>query len=159
MPNPQTLAAEKLVQQVWGDVSGSVQLMLEAGTRDELARRGDRLSRMLQQEIAAEGFCPASFLRHCCPAAKRRRENFAAWQRFWSPARLPVLKQKELGGASRDLGFAPDAFAPFFAMLASPAMPRHSCPMSFADIARHTSRMQTQTVWRQVLTLAPGPSL
>ena len=86
--SPQTLAAEKRVQHVWGDVSGSMQLMLEAGSRDELARRGDRLSRMLEREIAAGAVQPCFLPSSLLPGAEARRENFAAWQRFWSTERI-----------------------------------------------------------------------
>ena len=154
--SPQTLAAEKLVQQVWGDVSGSMQLMLEAASRDELARRGDRVSRMLQAEITSGAvqpcFLPASLL----PGAEARRENFAAWQRFWSAGRIADLKTA-VGAASQDLGFAPDAFAPFFTMLRSPAMPQASLPDELCSLLSITRDTDGST-WRQVLALSSGPN-
>jgi len=154
--SPQTLAAEKYVQNVWGDVSGSMQLMLEACSKDELARRGDRLSRMLQAETAAGSvqpcFLPASLL----PGAEARRENFAAWQRFWSTGHIAAL-EAAVQSASGDLGFAPDAFAPFFAMLRSPAMPPASLPGELCALLG-IIKDPDHTIWRQVLTLAPGPS-
>ncbi len=153
---PQTRAAEKLVQQVWGDVTGSMQLMLEAGSRDELARRGDRVSRMLQAEIAGGAVQPCFLPSSLLPGAEARRENFAAWQRFWSTERIAGL-EAAVGAASRDLGFAPDAFAPFFAMLASPAMPQASMPDELYMLLGITKDAEAG-LWRQVLTLAPGSS-
>jgi len=154
--SPQTLAAEKYVQRVWGDIFGSVQLMLEAGSRDELARRGDRLSRMLEREIAVGAVQPCFLPSSLLPGAETRRENFAAWQRFWNTERIAAL-ETALGAASRDLGFSPDAFAPFLSLLASPAMPPAYLPDELCVMLGITTAADRST-WRQVLTLAPGPS-
>jgi predicted exporter len=154
--SPQTLAAETLVQQVWGDVSGSMQLMLESGSRDELSRRGDRVSRRLEAEIAGGAVQPCFLPSSLLPGAEARRENFAAWQRFWSAERIAGL-ETAVGAASRDLGFAPDAFAPFFTMLRSPAMPQSSLPDELCSMLG-ISTSEDRSLWRQVLALAPGPS-
>jgi uncharacterized protein len=153
---PQTLAAEKLVQQVWGDVTGSIQLMLEAGSRDELVLRGDQVSRMLEAEIAAGGVQPCFLPSSLLPGEEVRRKNFAAWQRFWSTERIAGL-ETAVGAASRDLGFAPDAFAPFFAVLRSPAIPQASMPDELCALLG-ISTTEDRGIWRQVITLAPGAS-
>jgi predicted exporter len=153
---PQTLAAEKLVQQVWGDVTGSMQLMLEAGTRDELVKHGDKVSRLLQTEIARGSVQPCFLPSTLLPGEETAIENFAAWRRFWSAERIAGL-ETAVGAASRDLGFSPDAFAPFFAMLATPVMPQASMPDELCTLLGITHDAKAG-IWRQFLALAPGAS-
>ena len=69
---------------------------------------------------------------------------------------MPRL-ETAVGAASRDLGFSPDAFAPFFALLASPAMPQAFLPDELCSMLG-ISTVADRSTWRQVLTLAPGPS-
>lgn len=152
----QTRAAEKLVQQVWGDVAGSMQLMLEAGSRNELASRGDRVSRLLQTEIAAGTVQPCFLPSSLLPGEEACREHFAAWQRFWTTERIAGL-EAAVGEASRDLGFTPDAFGSFFVMLRSPVMPKTSMPDELC-LLLGIAKDAEAGIWRQVLTLAPGLS-
>jgi len=154
--SPQTRAAEKLVQEVWGDVSGSMQLMIEADTRDGLARRSDLVSRMLQTEIAGGAIQPCFLPSTLAPGAAAARDNFNAWQRFWTGERIAAL-ENDVRTGSAELGFAPDAFAPWFALLRSPAQPKSSLPSELCPLLG-IAKDQSSSTWRQVLTLAPGPS-
>ena len=153
---PQTLAAEELVRQVWGDVSGGLQLMLEAGSRDELASCGDRISRILQAEIAGSALQPCFLPSSLAPGAEAAKENFISWRRFWTADRATAL-ERAVGAASAELGYTPDAFSAFFAQLRSPAMPQSTLPDELCSLLGITQDTGTG-LWRQVITLAPGPA-
>ncbi len=154
--SPQTLADEKRVQNVWGDTSGSVQLMLEAGSKDELADKGDKLTLLLEREIESGALSPCLLPSDLLPGATACRDNFAAWQRFWSAERIADL-ESAVRAASIDLGFASDAFAPFFSLLVSPSMPQPFLSDQLCSMFGITAT-ENHTVWRQVLTLSPGPA-
>jgi len=153
---PQTLEAEKLVQQVWGNAYGGNQLMLEADSKDQLARSGDRVTSILGAEIASGTVQPFLLPSSLHPGPEVRQKNFAAWKRFWSAERIATL-EATVRAASVDLGFAPEAFASFFSMLVNPAMPAVSIPDELCSLLGIVQDENTGT-WRQVLTFAPNSS-
>ncbi len=110
-----TLAAEKMMTDVWGNVfeNRKVFLMFEGDGMEDLQRKGDRLLEMLDQDldrgVLSTAFTPSMLF----PGEKRRRENRAAWKAFWNQTRIADLKTA-MARPAADLGFTPDAFDPFF---------------------------------------------
>ena len=113
---PETIAAEKKTQSIWGDFSGKCYLFLEAADMPELQRKNaallDFLSADGQKEMFPEVFLPAALF----PSDERSKNNYEAWRAFWTPARLQKLKN-DFASAAVEFGFAPAAFAPFWKMI------------------------------------------
>lgn len=151
---PQTLEAENLVKQVWGNAYGGVQLMLEANSKDQLAQSGDRVTKLLGTEITHGAVQPLLLPSSLHPGPEVRQENFAAWKRFWTIERIAAL-DATVREVSLDLGFAPEAFASFFSMLSSPAMPAVSISDELCSLLGIV-RDKNDGIWRQVLTFAPN---
>ncbi|MBT8371473.1 MAG: methyltransferase domain-containing protein, partial [Deltaproteobacteria bacterium] len=112
-----TKAAEELILDVWGMVFNKIFLLIEGDDIRELQKNGDRLLDMMDQERRSgnlsTGFVPSMIF----PGEEKRRQNFGAWKSFWTDSRIGRLK-KTITAISSDLGFTPDAFEPFFKMLA-----------------------------------------
>jgi predicted exporter len=152
----ETLSAEKLIRDVWGDIYSRVYLMVEGSDRQDLQRKCDRLSEMLAQEVAtgrlSQAFVPSMIF----PGEEMARKNVAAWQIFWNPDRIAGLR-KAMGDASRPLGFSPAAFDPFFTLLNKRDIPGTDMPERFSGLLGiSVNRDQSSLV--QVATLTPGPS-
>lgn len=112
----ETTAAQSLVSNVWGKVFNKTYIMTEGENIGELQKKGDRLLAMLDQDllsgVLSSGFVPSMIF----PGQDRRRQNFEAWQKFWTGSRVASLK-KSIKAASIDLGFTANAFEPFYKML------------------------------------------
>lgn len=114
--SPQTRAAEKLVQDVWGNVINRVFLAVEGKTLDELRGKEDRLANFLETEMT-KGTVESVFVPSMLfPGDQRAKQNFEAWQAFWTRERLTRLRQ-ELDTFSHQTGFTRGAFAPFWAAI------------------------------------------
>lgn len=113
---PETLAAEQLVTDVWGDVMGRLAILVEGNDRSELQDRADALASLLDQQVNAgtveRGFSPSLVV----PGSLRGKANFAAWRAFWTTDRVSLLR-RELGQAAHRHGFTADAFEPFLEMV------------------------------------------
>ncbi len=116
---PETIAAEKKMQSVWGDFSGKCYVFLEANNIRELQSKNDALLDFLsvdeQKEMFPEVFLPAILF----PSEERSKNNFEAWRAFWNPQRMKKLKN-DFNLAAVEFGFAPEAFAPFWKMIEGP---------------------------------------
>ncbi|MFA6412993.1 MAG: methyltransferase domain-containing protein [Syntrophales bacterium] len=159
--SPQTLRADKLVREVWGDVMSKVHLLVEGRDRRDMQRKCDLLAGLLNEEAAAgrvSGFFVSSLI---FPGEEEARKNGAAWQNFWSPERIAGLR-RVMGDASRQVGFAPGAFAPFFALLQSRGDDRRlltatDLPERYAPLLGIKAGQNGGT-WTQVVSVTPGPS-
>lgn len=116
--SPATLQAEKNMQKVWGNFSGTCYVFLEASTLEKLLQKNDNLSEFLAQNIQQEKIKGAVLPSALFPSEDRASRNFAAWRAFWTPERLLAL-QNALRVATIENGFASDAFAPFWKMMTS----------------------------------------
>jgi uncharacterized protein len=151
-----TLRAEALVTETWGNVLANLYLMTEAGSVDDLQRLGDRTAEELNTEVEA-GVLSAAFVPSMIfPGKDRMRENLAAWKIFWTPARVSSLK-KAMREASRETGFAPDAFDSFFKTLGrKDFVPRGIPEKYFSVLGIHP--LNGGQAWAQFSVLKPGPS-
>lgn len=154
--SPQTLRADKLVREVWGDVMSKVHLLVEGRDRQDMQRKCDLLAGLLNEEAAAgrvSGFFVSSLI---FPGENEARKNAAAWQNFWSPERITDFRQV-MGDASRQVGFATGAFEPFFNLLQSRDISATDLPERYAPLLGIKAG-QNGGAWTQVVSVTPGPS-
>jgi predicted exporter/SAM-dependent methyltransferase len=152
----ETLAAEKLLADVWGNLFSRIYVMVEGRDVKELQQKGDRLAPLLDQDVRtgtlASAFVPSMIF----PGEQQADQNLAAWRAFWQPDRTAAL-QKAIHQASNDLGFAPNAFTPFFTLVETKKMAALPVPQSFLGLLG-ISKSRDHSTWIQVSTLTPGPA-
>jgi uncharacterized protein len=151
----QTAEAERLMTRVWG--SGLLEnlfLMVQAGDRDELQTKGDRILALVDEDMQAgrlhKAFVPAMLF----PGEQASRRNFVDWQAFWTAERVAATRAAFDYG--RYLGFKEEAFNPFLSSLSAAEPPAHQ-PIPEAFHALLGIVKQSQDVWMQYATLSPGP--
>ena len=149
-----TVAAEKLMTDVWGQVFNKIYLLIRGDSLADLQQKGDRLLRMLDQDIAADtvssGFVSSVFF----PGEERQRQNAAAWKSFWNPTRIDMLNRR-LEKISVELGFTADAFSSFYNILRNPPDPAGNTPIpeKFLGLMNIT-KSPDGLAWVQVVTVA-----
>ncbi|MGO9137106.1 MAG: MMPL family transporter [Syntrophales bacterium] len=152
----ETLSAEKLIRDVWGDIMSRLYVMVEGCDQHDLQRKSDRLADMLAQEVAAGRLSQAFVPSMLFPGKEMARKNLAAWQSFWNPDRVAGLR-KSMGEASQSLGFSPSAFNHFFAILNRRDLQGIDMPEKYSGLLG-ISVNKDRTSWVAVATLKPGPS-
>ncbi len=152
----ETLNAEKRIRSVWGDIFSKVYLMVEGRDLADLQRKSDRIAELLSTEVAAGRISQAFVSSMVFPGEELARKNFAAWRSFWNPDRVAGFR-KEMGEASRPLGFSPGAFDPFFTVLNKKDVQGTNMPEKFSGLLG-ISVNQDRSSWIQVAALTPGPS-
>ncbi|MFH0786020.1 MAG: MMPL family transporter [Pseudomonadota bacterium] len=149
----QSRAAEKLVQDIWGNVMSRVFLAVEGKTIAELQEKEDQLADLLDKGLAkgtlASAFSPAMLF----PGEHRAKRNFEAWQAFWTKERLNRLRQ-EIASLSPQAGFARGAFAPFFLTLDQKAFSAPRIPPAFFPLL--SIEKQPGKNWTHYATVQPG---
>jgi predicted exporter len=112
----ETRAADKLLASVWGDIFSKIYLLIEGTDMDELRKKADRAAGMIEEEIRSGALSSAFVPSMVLPGEERARQNLRAWRRFWDlPKKTAVKDTLRIVGS--DLGFAQNAFEPFFALL------------------------------------------
>ncbi|MFH2075174.1 MAG: MMPL family transporter, partial [Pseudomonadota bacterium] len=137
----ETIAAEQTFQKVWGDLTSRIYVMTTGKTIGELQAKSDRLAGMFREDLQRGTVKAAFLLSDLFPGDELARRRAAAWRAFWTATRTEDLR-REILRASRELGFAPDAFAPFFALLTGlppAAVPVPERLMGFLGIAAEQS--------------------
>jgi predicted exporter/SAM-dependent methyltransferase len=112
-----TEAADALFTEVWGKLGDRIFVMHKEETIAAIQQGNDRalarIEKDIQQDTLSAAFVPSMIF----PGRERGAQNVAAWQEFWDSRRVAEVKTA-LAGAGGELGFTPDAFAPFFSLLA-----------------------------------------
>jgi predicted exporter/SAM-dependent methyltransferase len=152
----ETQAAQQRISDVWGGgIFSRIYLLTESRTDSALQQSNDQLLSLVEQDLQegrlATGFVGAMLF----PGPDRRRENFRAWQAFWTPD-----KQQQTRTAfarASGLGFTTDAFAPFFDAVSSADVGTASVqvPEQFYPLIGMAKRDDGSVI--QFSTLAPGP--
>jgi len=152
----ETLAAEKLLADVWGNLFSRIYVVVEGRDVEELQQKGDRLVPLLDQDVRtgmlASAFVPSMIF----PGEQRADQNLAAWRAFWQADRTAAL-QKAINRASNELGFAPNAFKPFLTLVEAKEMAALPVPQSFFGLLGIT-KSRGHSTWIQTSTLTPGPA-
>jgi predicted exporter/SAM-dependent methyltransferase len=112
----ETIRSGENMQRVWGDFSGQSYVFLEAQNLSQLQQKNDALMNLLADDVRQEKLSPVFLSSVLFPSSDTARSNFAAWRAFWNKERVAALK-REIDAATRDLGFTPDAFAPFWQII------------------------------------------
>jgi predicted exporter/precorrin-6B methylase 2 len=152
----ETLEAEKLLADVWGNLFSRIYVMVEGRNVQELQQKGDRLAALLGQEGRAGTLVSAFVPSLVFPGEQRAEQNFSAWRSFWQPERRAALR-KTMKHVSIELGFAPNAFAPFFTMVETEQSAPLAIPQSFFGLLG-ISQSRDRSTWIQVSTVTPGPA-
>lgn len=154
----ETIAAEKLLADVWGGLFEKVYVLAEGQSVEDLQHQGDALFEKISSDLRAgvlsSGFVPSMIV----PGAGLRQKNFSAWREFWSPERIGTLKGA-IGNLSASMGFADDAFAAFYDMLSAASPPAENARLldqfpGFLGISRNSDGSK----WIQVSTMTTGPN-
>ncbi len=123
-----TLAEDRLFTETWGDIGKKVYLMTLADSMAALQAQNDSLLVQMEKD-RQQGRIQAAFVPSMIfPGVELSKQNYAAWQSFWTPARVEQVK-KELVREGTALGFRDDAFAAFFAVLDC-SRPQSPSPLS-----------------------------
>jgi predicted exporter len=126
----ETLASEKLVKDTWGDIFNRVYLMTEGKSPEDLQDKGDRLTTLLNRDIA-EGTIESAFVPSMIfPGKERTKSNFNAWKEFWTNSRIAELK-KNLFSAADNTGFSKDAFSSLFKMITQKNISQAKMPAGY----------------------------
>jgi len=151
--SPLTQAAEKLIREVWGDVTNRVYLAIEGKTIRELQRKEDRLADLLEDEIAKETVAAAFVPSMLFPGEDLAKRNFTAWKAFWTPERVDRLREDVKSNSPR-LGFSPGAFSSFFVSLEEKFFQVPMIPSAFFPFLGIENRPGSS--WTQYATIQPG---
>jgi 1-acyl-sn-glycerol-3-phosphate acyltransferase len=105
-----TRADDKLISQTWGDALSMTLVVARGKTVDDALAQNDRAAALLARQTNVAGVYS---LASVCPALATQAENIQRWQKFWTPERQAALHEtlRQVGG---ELGFRPEAFAPFW---------------------------------------------
>ncbi len=152
----ETLEAEKLLADVWGNLFNRIYVMVEGRDVQELQQKGDRLAAPLDQEVRTGTLASAFVPSFVFPGEERAEQNFSAWRAFWQPERTATLRNT-LKRASIEQGFAPNAFTPFFALVETRELATLAIPPSFFGLLG-IAKSRDRSTWVQVSTLTPGPA-
>jgi len=113
-----TLAAEKLLEDVWGNIFSKIYLMIECENIEALQEKGDGLLEKMARDInagyLASGFVPSMIF----PGKNLRASNYNAWNNFWNKDRVADIKHS-LTKSGEEKGFTADAFSPFYTIISS----------------------------------------
>ena len=150
----ETIAADKKVQELWGNLTSRVYMMIEGKNPSELQMKNDRLSILLGDDLR-RGVVTAAFLpSDLFPGEALAGRRAAAWRAFWTPRRAADL-DRELRSAGREMGFTPDAFNTFTDSLSAPPPAAVVIPEPFAVFL---GIVPGKASWVQVSMVTPGPA-
>lgn len=149
-----TIAAEKKIQELWGNLTGRVHLMIEGRSLSDLQRKNDRLSALMGDDLSRGAVASAFLPSDLFPGEELAGRRAAAWRAFWMPRRAADL-ERELRRAGREKGFTPDAFRAFIHSLTAPPPEATAIPEPFAGLL---GIAPVKSSWVQVSMVTPGPT-
>jgi predicted exporter len=148
-----SIAAERTLQRVWGDLTSRLYVMTEGRSLAELQGKADRLADALKADMVRGVVKEAFLLADLFPGEALADRRAAAWRTFWTAERTAALA-RELERSGAALGFAPGAFASFLALVAAPP-PAAPIPERFAPLLGITAEGEGYV---QVAMVTPGPA-
>lgn len=152
----ETLAAEKLILDVWGNLFEKVYLITEESSIEELQSTGDDISKKINKDIA-EGKLSSAFVPSMIfPGTTQKTSNLRDWQQFWNNEKVLAL-QNNLFKAGMKHGFTTEAFSPFLTQLTHPTAAGESSlvPESFYELLGITQNLK-QSYLSQLMTFSVG---
>ena len=150
----ETLDAEKLVSETWGNVFDRVYMLVEGRDLADLKQAGDRITAMIEDDVSGQRLNPSFSLSMIFPGEDRARANLSAWNRFWSARRLAKMRN-ELRSCARETGFSDSAFVPFLRLFSGAHSVRMDIPENLYRILGISRNTQTGS-WMSFVSLRPG---
>jgi uncharacterized protein len=149
-----TIAAEEKIQELWGNLTSRVYLMIEGRSLSDLQKKNDRLSGLMGDDLNRGAVTSAFLPSDLFPGEELAGRHATAWRAFWTFRRVVDL-DRELRRAGREMGFAPDAFLAFANSLTAPPPPVTAIPEPFAGFL---GIAPVKSSWVQVSMVTPGPA-
>ncbi len=112
----ETMAADKLFTEVWGEMGNKVILMLEGNSIAALQQQNDRILRRLSKDMTAGKIDAAFSASMVFPGEEQAAQNLDDWKAFWTDDRINDLRLNLMKSSSRN-GFRNDAFNHFLTIL------------------------------------------
>lgn len=112
---PELLQAEEDFRRTWGDVRGQAMVFAAAPTLEQALVINDAAFQAMDEHLPEAQRHALLSLAPLLPAQARQDANLHVWQEFWTEHIAPLRQQ--LQAEAKALGFAPQAFAPFFGYL------------------------------------------
>ncbi len=148
-----TIEAEQLVKNTWGDIFQRTYLLAQAPSIEKLRQRTDSLSDLMDKAKASgsirSGFSPSMVL----PGLRLGQEHIKAWKKFFTPERIQQISS-HLKKYGTKLGFAQDAFDPFISSLARPEQKPIPIPEKLYEILGISHTKDGGWIW--VGAVEPG---
>jgi predicted exporter/precorrin-6B methylase 2 len=152
----ETLSAEGIIRNVWGDIFSKVYLMVEGNDAHDLQRKCDQVTDMLSREASAGRISRAFIPSMIFPGEERAQRNFTAWRGFWNKERIATFR-RDFESVSRQVGFSPGAFDQLFALPQNKNTGGTEIPEQLSGLLGMSINRERSS-WIQVATLTPGPS-
>ena len=150
----ETIAADRMIRQVWGDLSSRIYLMTEGRSLEELQAKSDRLAGMLREDLDRGTVKGAFALADLFPGEALAQSHAADWKAFWTPGRVEDLR-RELEQEARVMGFAPDAFGAFVSSLSAVPPAAAAIPEKFAGFLGIAEEKSSRV---HISMVTPGPA-
>jgi 1-acyl-sn-glycerol-3-phosphate acyltransferase len=101
---------EALIRKTWGNALDMTLVVARGATVDDALAQNDRIAETLARQPNVKAVYSLASI---CPSRATQELNIRRWHEFWTPARQNSLRLtlQQIGG---ELGFRPDAFAPFW---------------------------------------------
>lgn len=128
-----TINAENKLQSVWGNLSGKCYLFLEASSIAHLQEKNEQLMKILSPSVEKEKLSAVFLPTVLFPSAPVAELNLDAWHNFWTESRLKNLR-RDLRAASREHGFAADAFNPFWNVVRTKNISAEEIPEKYFEM-------------------------
>lgn len=154
---PATSRAEESVARTWGNVFDRVYVMAKADSQKALWDKANRLGGFLLSQKNAGIIKDSLPFMTMLPGPKQQASNLVAWNKFWSPARVKVLRSN-LSQAASETGFAPNAFGGFLREAAKPSTSSFKLRSNLFSFLGVTPAAGNSGSWYMVGGVARGPA-
>ncbi len=114
----ETIAADKLFTNVWGNISNKTILMLSEKSTAALQQRNDNILKKIRDDTLAGKIASTFVPSMIFPGKEVAANNFMAWKKFWNSKRVAQLAD-QLRRKGSALGFTTDSFNKFLKLLSS----------------------------------------
>lgn len=150
----ETLQAENLIKNTWGDIFNNIYLLTEGSSMKELQEKGDKILSMIEDEIKSNTLSSAFIPSMIFPGEERAKQNLNAWKNFWNEYRINNVK-KTIINISKKFGFEQNAFKEFYRLLNIKQHESAEIPDNFSDFLR-ISKGEDGKNLLMFSTLTPG---
>ena len=114
--SPETLAADELFTNVWGNMSNKIVLMITENSPSHIQQKNDDILQSMAEDKAA-GVIESAFIPSMIfPGRELAEKNMNAWKEFWNTEKIKKLTN-QIQKNSTELGFTTDGFNQFLKLL------------------------------------------